>query len=164
MKKIGRTIKRRRKEAKTDYNVRFGLLKSEKARIVVRKTNKYVIGQIVISEGSQDKVLIQANSKELLSHGWPEKLEGSLKSLPASYLTGFLLGKKAGKIKEGILDIGLQRNVKKSRIYSLLKGLIDSGFEIKCDEKILPDESMLNKKPETGKLINAIKGKLNKHD
>jgi len=98
MKKIGKTIRRRRKEGKTDYKSRLGLLKSGKARVVARKTNRYFIGQIVISDIAQDKVIIGANSKELLSKGWPEELKGSLKSLTACYLTGFLLGKKIRRL------------------------------------------------------------------
>jgi len=160
MQGIGRTIRRRRKEGRTDYKLRLGLLKSKKARIVVRKTNKYIVGQLVISNDAQDKVIAQAYSKELLSNGWPKNLSGSLKSLPASYLTGFLIGKRTGKIKEGILDIGLHRNVKKSRLYAFLKGLADSGFKIDYNHGVLPDEKDLNKKTETGNLIKLIKEKL----
>ena len=42
-----KTIKRRRRENKTDYNLRIGLLKSKNGRIVVRRTNKYVYLQLV---------------------------------------------------------------------------------------------------------------------
>lgn len=161
MKKIGKTIKRRRKEGKTDYKSRLGLLKSGKARVIARKTNRYFIGQIVISDIAQDKVIVGVNSKELLSKGWPEELRGSLKSLAACYLTGFLLGKKLEgskeAIKESILDIGLQRNIKKSRIYAFLKGLIDAGINIPYDKKALPSEEILNKNEKTEKLINQIK-------
>src|SRR3989338_8341156 len=114
-----RTVRRRRLQQKTDYKSRLSLLGSEKKRLVIRKTNRYVISQIVESHIAQDKVLFGLSSKDLLSHGWPEKLKGSLKSLPASYLTGYLLGKmaKERKISEVILDIGMHRNVHKSRIY-----------------------------------------------
>ena len=37
--------KRRRIEAKTDYAKRIKLLKSEKPRLVFRRTNKYIIAQ-----------------------------------------------------------------------------------------------------------------------
>ncbi|MDP4039633.1 MAG: 50S ribosomal protein L18 [Candidatus Pacearchaeota archaeon] len=160
MKKIGRTIRRRRREAKTDYKLRFGLLKSEKQRVVVRKTNRYIIGQIVISDIAQDRVVLSVSSKDLLSYGWPEKLKGSLKSLPACYLTGFLLGKKLEKTREGILDIGLQRNIKNSRIYAFVRGLVDSGFSIPHSEESLPDQKFLEKNELTGKLINQLKEKI----
>ena len=146
MKGIKRTTRRRRREGKTDYGARIKFLKSKKPRVVVRKTNRYIIGQIVVSEISQDNVVASVNSKELLDKGWPKNLKGSLKSLPACYLAGFLLGKKSGEFKEGILDLGLQRNIKKSRLYSFLKGLVDSGFNINHIKEILPEEEDLNKK------------------
>lgn len=156
MEKIGRTIRRRRREGKTDYKARFGMLKSGIPRVVVRRTNKYIISQIIISDVAQDRVVASFNSKDLMKNGWPEKLKGSLKSLPAAYLTGYGLGKNSKDYKEGILDIGLQRNISKSRLYAFVKGLIDSGFKIPMNEEVLPGEEFLNKKEETGKLIKQI--------
>jgi large subunit ribosomal protein L18 len=159
MNRIQKTIRRRRFEGKTDYKARFYLLKSGKSRIVFRKTNKYLQGQLVTSEVAKDKVLVTVSTKDLLKYGWPEKLSGSLKSLPAAYLMGYLLGKKS-KTKDGILDMGLLTHVPKSRVYAFVRGLRDSGFEIPCNEEVLPDDEMLNRKPETGKLINQLKEKL----
>jgi large subunit ribosomal protein L18 len=160
MKKVGKTIRRRRHEGKTDYKARFGMLKSGKPRVVFRKTNRYVVGQLIVSEIAQDKIILGVNSKELLAYGWPEKLKGSLKCLAAAYLTGYLLGKKSKEVKEGIFDIGLNRNISKSRIYAFLKGVVDSGFNVPHNKEILPDESFLNKKEETGRLINQLKEKI----
>ena len=39
--------KRRRRENKTDYKMRINLLKSQIQRIVFRKSNRYIIGQVV---------------------------------------------------------------------------------------------------------------------
>ena len=89
-----KTLKRRRKEYKTDYKKRFGLLKSGVPRIVFRKTNKYVSAQYVTSKEAQDKVILGISSKNLIKYGWPEISKGSLKSITASYLTGYLVGKK----------------------------------------------------------------------
>lgn len=160
MKGIQRTVRRRRQEARTDYKARLHLLASEKPRVVFRKTNRYLLAQIIISEIAQDKVLCNATTKDLLNHGWPEKLKGSLKSLPAAYLLGHLIVQKAKNVKSGILDLGLIRHVPKSRAYAFVKGMKDAGFDIPCKDDVLPDESQLNKKPETAKLINQIKGKL----
>jgi len=136
--------KRRRREGKTDYSSRISLLKSN-SRIIFRKTNRYIIGQLVTSFQAQDKVEIGLTSKELLEYSWPKDSSGSLKSIPASYFTGYLLGKKIldKDIKQGILDIGLTRNIKKSRIYAFLKGLIDSGLKLKSSSEIFPDESRI---------------------
>ena len=89
-----KTLKRRRRENKTDYLKRLKLLKSGSPRIVFRKTNKYLIVQYVTSEETKDKIEIGITSKKLINYGWPKNLEGSLKSLPASYLVGLLIGKK----------------------------------------------------------------------
>lgn len=139
-----RTIRRRRLEAKTDYKARITLLKSGKTRLVVRKTNKYLIAQFVSSDVAQDKVISGVISRDLIAKGWPEALKGSLKSIPAAYLTGFLLGKKASsKVKEAILDMGMQRNIQKSRLYAVLKGAIDAGVKIPHGEEAIPSTEKL---------------------
>ena len=160
MKGAGRTIRRRRREGKTDYKARLGFLKSGMPRVIVRKTNRYILGQIVVSDISQDRIILSVNSKDLLTNGWPKEMGGSLKSLPAAYLTGFLLGKKAKDIDEAILDIGLQRNIKKSRLYAFLKGLVDAGFKIGHKESVLPDEEMMGKNEKTANLISKIRSSL----
>lgn len=157
---IQRTVRRRRHEGKTDYKARLHLLHAGTPRVVFRKSNRYLLGQIVVSDVAQDRVLVTVNSKDLLNHGWPAHMAGSLKSLPAAYLMGMLLAKKSGDIHEGILDIGLLRHVPKSRIYAFVKGLRDAGFNIPCNEDVLPDEKLLGKKAETAKLINQLKEKL----
>jgi large subunit ribosomal protein L18 len=141
-----KTLKRRRLETRTDYRGRLELLKSKMPRLVVRKTNRYIIAQIVESEVAQDKILFGVNSKDLLGKGWPKEKQGSLKSLPAAYLAGFMLGKMAKKqIKEAILDIGMQRNVKGCRLYAVLKGVIDAGIEIAHSEESLPTNERITK-------------------
>ena len=58
-----RVKKKRRMQGRTDYRARIALLKSRKPRIVIRKTNRHVIAQYVISEDAQDKVLYYVNSR-----------------------------------------------------------------------------------------------------
>jgi len=131
---------RRRRENKTDYKARIGLLKSDIPRFVVRKTNRYIIAQVIKSREAQDSVMHSVNSKELQSYGY----NSSFKNIPASYLTGFLLGVKARKdIKKAILDIGLQRSTKGSKLYAALKGFIDSGIEVSHSKEMLPDEKRI---------------------
>ena len=161
-----KTEKRRRREGKTDYKARLSLLKSGKPRIVFRKTNKYDIGQYVKSKEAQDSVIIGVNSSELLKFGWPMEMPGSLKSLPAAYLTGFLLGRKIldkeNNVK-AILDIGLLRNIKKSRIYAFLKGAVDAGVEIPCKKEVFPDESRITGRHMKRNIdFNKIKEKIEK--
>jgi large subunit ribosomal protein L18 len=156
-----RSIRRRRRESKTDYGARLMLLKSQKPRLVIRKTNRYIIAQIVVSSLAQDKVMFNATSKELIAKGWPQEKSGSLKSLPAAYLTGYLIGKIAKtKVKEVIADLGINRNIKKSRIYAVVKGAVDAGLIIPHDPKGLPEEEKISGSEGLGELVTKIKPKL----
>ena len=101
--------KKRRMEGRTNYSKRRRLLENNKARIVIRKTNKYIILQYVISKEAMDFVKINVNSKDLLNYGWPSDKSGSLKSLAAAYLAGLLFGNRLKKDKfekEPAIEIG----------------------------------------------------------
>lgn len=154
-----KTLKRRRKESRTDYKSRLSLLKSEKPRLVVRKTNRFIIAQIVVSTTAQDKVLVVANSKELLKKGWPKENQNSLKTLAAAYLTGYSIGKKS-KEKSLILDIGLHRSVHGSRIFALLKGALDAGLKIPHNPESLPKMERIKSSTKTKMDIDKLKEKL----
>lgn len=132
---------RRRRELKTDYKQRIALLKSGKPRLVVRKTNKYIIAQIVVSKEAQDYTVIGITSKILQKYGW----KYSFKNLPACYLTGLIIGKLALKngINEAVLDIGLNRVTKGNRIFTVLKGAVDAGLKIPHSKEILPSEDRI---------------------
>lgn len=159
-KKQRKLDKRRRLESKTNYTKRLILLKGNHLRLVVRKTNKYLILQIVESENAKDKVLYAVNTRDLLKQGWPADKSGSLKSLAASYLAGLLLGKKAKEIQKDasvILDSGLIPNTQGSRVYAVVKGISDSGINIKYDEKVIPSDEMIKGKYE---FFEKIKGEI----
>jgi len=155
-----RTIKRRRRENKTDYKARRILLESGIPRIVVRRTNKYYILQAVESNEAQDKVIATVTSKELLKNGWDAK--GSLKSVPAGYLTGMLMAKK---LKSGkyIMDLGMARTFKGGRVFAVVKGLVDGGLDIPANEKVFPTEERLNGehlKDDVKAMVAKVKGGL----
>jgi len=157
-----KTLKKRKNQRKTDYKRRLLLLKSGKPRIVARKTNKYITLSYVESKEAKDKIIHATTSKDLLKHGWDKEKSGSLKSITASYLTGLLLANKI-KGKEAIFDTGLNRNVKKSRIYAALKGLVDGGVKINCDKKIFPEEDRIKGKNLKNKInFEKIKQKITK--
>jgi large subunit ribosomal protein L18 len=134
--------KRRRRENKTDYLKRLKLLKGEVPRVVFRKTNRYLIAQYLISDEAQDKVIIGMDSRELNKYGWPKEAQGSLKSITAAYLTGYLMGKRIinEKLKNPILDSGMIRVIHKNRIYAFIKGMIDSGIKINCKKELFPED------------------------
>ena len=137
--------KRRKAEGKTNYTKRRKLLEGGKPRIIIRKSNKQIIIQYVESKCAQDKVKVSTVSNELLNYGWPKEQAGSLKSLPAAYLAGLLFGKKAlnMKLTSAILDTGLIRSTKGSRIYSAVKGIVDSGFNLPHNTEVFPEDSRI---------------------
>jgi len=133
---------RRKLEGKTDYKKRMGMLKSDLNRVVVRLKNSSCVVQLIKYEEVGDVTLVNTNSIELKKLGW----KNSLGNLPAAYLTGYMFGKKAQKMgfKEGIFDLGMRSMVKGSRLVVLMKGVIDSGFNIPADIKeYLPTEDRI---------------------
>ncbi|MBU2496891.1 MAG: 50S ribosomal protein L18 [Nanoarchaeota archaeon] len=131
---------RRRREGKTDYKARLKLLSSSLPRLIIRKSNKYIVAQLIESKEAQDYIICSVNSKELSKYGW----NNSKKNVPASYLTCFLLVKKCkGKVKKAILDAGLYRSTTGSRIYACLKGAVDAGLQIPYSEEIIPKEERI---------------------
>jgi len=162
-----RTLKRRRRENKTDYANRTKLLKSWSPRLIFRKTNKYLIAQYVSSKQAQDKVEIGVNSKDLIGYGWPKEFQGSLKSMPAAYLVGLLIGKKIieKKLETPIIDFGMIRALHKTKVYSFLKGIIDSGIKIKYQEETFPNEDRIkgkHMKKDFSKVFEELKSNIEK--
>ena len=151
----------RRNQNKTNYHRRLKLVKSHEIRLVIRLHLNNIIVQFVEYANKGDKVLINVNSKSLVSFGW----KGHRGNIPSAYLTGLYAGLLAKKknIKKAILDSGSYTSIKGSRIYATLKGVIDSGIDIPHSKTILPSEdaisgkvisnyaTMLSKNPETYK-------------
>lgn len=140
----GKTYKvahRRRREGKTDYQQRLRLVKSGKPRFVVRKSVNNVTCQVIEYSPDGDKTLVSVNSKNVSKLGW----KGNPGNLPGAYLVGLLCGVKAGKskVKEAVLDTGLYVSTPASRIYSALKGAVDSGLQIPHSEDILPKDDRI---------------------
>lgn len=135
---------RRRRLGKTDYRARLRLLLGRKVRLVVRRTLNNILAQLVTYDNKGDKILINLNASILKKYGWKYHLG----NLPSAYLTGLLVGVQAKKkkIKEVVLDIGLHQSVKSSSLYTLVKGALDSGLLIKCDEKVLPSYDRISGK------------------
>ena len=133
---------RRKKQKRTNYKKRRLLLLAGKSRLVVRKSSRNIVAQIVEYEAKGDKIITSAQGIELKKLGW----NLSISNIPAAYLTGLLIGKKAQekKVKELLLDIGLQTSAKGGRLYALVKGAIDAGLDLGMDGEIFPTEDRLN--------------------
>ena len=140
-------FKRRRTEGKTDYRKRLILLTGDAHRLVVRKSNRYILLQIIDSVQARDSVRATFSTKDLISEGWPKDKAGSLKSIGAAYLVGYALGKKVtGTIKgRVILDSGLTPHTKGSRMYAVIKGFSDAGMKINFSESVIPTKEKIEK-------------------
>lgn len=132
---------RRRRKNLTDYHMRKTMICSRKLRLVVRLSSEYVYAQLVEAFMEGDRVLASVCSKELEKLGWG----ASYSNTSAAYLSGLLLGKKvfAMGIKDAILDIGLRRSSVGSRVFAVLKGVIDVGLKVPYDKRILPSEERI---------------------
>lgn len=132
---------RRRRKGLTDYGTRLGLLKSEKPRLVVRKTNRYVIVHVSAFDSKGDRTLAHATSQQLKDYGFDGKC-----NTPSAYLTGFLVGRmaKAAGVAAVNLDIGLHTSTQGSLVFSALKGAMDAGVESNLDEDKLAAPERMN--------------------
>jgi len=160
MKKQTKLNKKRRLQGKTNYTKRLILLKGNCPRLVIRKSNKYILLQIIESVHAQDKVLAGVSTRDLLKYNWPENKKGSLKSLGAAYLGGLLIGKKIKEKIKGkvILDTGLIPSTKGSRVYAAVKGVADAGVNIVYNEEVIPDIEKIKKEDFFDEVKNKIGG------
>jgi large subunit ribosomal protein L18 len=127
---------RRKREGKTDYKQRLHLLKSRMPRLVVRRSLRSIIAQIVVYEADGDKILATVRSMDLKKFG----LNVVNGNIPTAYLTGLLLGKKAKElgVEEAIVDVGLQKLSEQSRLFAVVKGVVDSKLNIHASDDHFP--------------------------
>src|SRR5882672_1884813 len=94
---------RRRREGKTDYRRRLGLLKSGEHRVVVRSSNRNIVVQFVSYDEKGDVVAAQAEAREIVKMGYAAA--GS--NTPSAYLTGRLAATRAKEagVTSGVLDL-----------------------------------------------------------
>ena len=156
---------RRRREGKTDYRARLRLLRGDRARAVVRFTNRRVLVALTGYDPAGDRVLAAADSAELAGIGFPAR---DLASTPAAYLTGYLAGlrAKAAGATEAVLDTGLRHPSAGGRLLGALKGLIDAGLTIPHGEKGFPSSDRLNGAhltPPLPKPLESFRGELPSH-
>lgn len=117
---------RRKREGRTIYGRRLALLQSRKPRLVVRKTGRGLVLQMVSFMPEGDRTIVAVNTKKLKEYGWVPK-----SNMPTAYLAGLLIGKLAkGKgIASAVLDIGRHTPTKQSIVFAAMKGAMDAGVE-----------------------------------
>jgi large subunit ribosomal protein L18 len=151
------TVKfRRKREKRTDYRKRIKYISSNKLRIVLRPYNKKIIIQAVEFKEDGDKILFTVDSTRLNKYGW----KGSTSGISAAYLTGLLFGHVSeGKIKEGVIDVGLHSITKGTRLPAAIKGIVDSGINVPHSAEIFPKEDVIN-----GTVVSKYSAELKKSD
>ncbi|AIF84838.1 ribosomal protein L18 [Candidatus Nitrososphaera evergladensis SR1] len=135
-----RTLKRIRLD-KTNYRKRAAVIVGRHSFATVKVTDQNVAAQILKPTPTGDLVIASAHSHELVTkHGW----KGSTNSLPACYLTGLLLGKKALEkgTNKAVLYIGKDHFT--TRVATCAKGIADSGVNIPISEESLPDAERIS--------------------
>jgi len=133
----------RRIRGQTDYQQRLRLVKSELTRSVVRGSNKNMLVQFVNYADNGDKILTSAKSIDLVKLGFTLNTG----NIVASYLTGYLAGKRLLKTKfdsECVVDLGLQSSLYGSRVYAAVKGIKDSGVNVRVSDVVFPTEERLS--------------------
>ncbi len=128
----------------TNYKRRLSLLKSGKLRFVIRKTNKRIICQAVKYNVKGDEVLLTVSSDELDEFKWKH----SFNNLPASYLVGFLFGKKAQEndLDDFVVDFGRQIVTKGNKLFAVLKGASEAGINFPYSDNKFPEENRVKGK------------------
>jgi len=162
--------RRRRREGKTDFKARTAMVRqhrnkynTRKYRLVIRFTNRQVIAQVAYATILGDKIVTQANSKELSKFG----VVAGYKNYAAAYCTGLLVARRALKVfgldetfkgKEEvdgeefhiededneqrpfkcILDVGVRRTCVGARMWGALKGAVDGGLHVPHNTKNFP--------------------------
>lgn len=130
---------KRRRKGKTDYKARKAFLISRKTRLVIRRSLKNMIAQMIFANPQGDEVIVSAHSRELTkNYGW----KAARGNIPTAYLTGLLCGLKAKEegVSEAILDIGLNSPTQGGRVFAALKGVLETGVTVPYNEEKLPSE------------------------
>lgn len=127
---------RRRREGRTNYHKRLGLLLSKKPRVVVRKSGCNLTVQLVEHSTVGDRTLTSASALDLKKVGY----KGATGNTPAAYLTGILFARRAlaAGYSNGVLDLDLNANSRGSRIYVALLGAVEGGLDIPLSQEPLP--------------------------
>lgn len=133
------TLKRIRDD-KTNYRKRAAILIGRHSFVTVKVSDQNVAAQVLKPTPTGDIVLASAHSRELAKQGW----KGALNNLPACYLTGALVAKKALEkgVKNAVLYIGKDHFT--SRVAACMKGIVDGGVTMPISEESLPEQERIS--------------------
>jgi large subunit ribosomal protein L18 len=133
------TLKRIRDD-KTNYRKRAAILIGRHSFVTVKVSDQNIAAQVLKPTPTGDIVIASAHSRELEKQGW----KGAHNNLPACYLTGMLLAKKAldKGVKNAVLYIGKDHFT--SRVAACMKGIVEGGVSMPVSEESLPEEERIS--------------------
>ena len=133
------TLKRIRDD-KTNYRKRAAILIGRHSFVTVKVSDQNVAAQVLKPTPTGDIVIASAHSRELEKQGW----KGALNNLPACYLTGMLMARKAlaKGVKDAVLYIGKDHFT--SRVAACMKGIVDGGVTMPVSEESLPEQERIS--------------------
>lgn len=133
-----RTLKRIRLD-RTNYRKRAAVIIGRHSFATVRVTDQNVSAQMIKAAPTGDTVIASVHSHELAKHGW----KGATNNLPACYLTGLLLGKKALEkgTSKAVLYIGKEHFT--TRVAACSKGIADAGVDLPISEESMPADERI---------------------
>jgi large subunit ribosomal protein L18 len=133
------TLKRIRDD-KTNYRKRAAILIGRHSFVTVKVSDQNVAAQVLKPTPIGDVVIASAHSRELEKQGW----KGTLNNLPACYLTGMLVARKAIEkgVKNAVLYIGKDHFT--SRVAACMKGIVDGGVLMPVSEESLPEQERIS--------------------
>ncbi len=133
------TLKRIRDD-KTNYRKRAAILIGRHSFVTVKVSDQNVAAQVLKPTPTGDIVVASAHSRELEKQGW----KGAHNNLPACYLTGMLVARKALEkgVKNAVLYIGKDHFT--SRVAACMKGIVDGGISMPVSEESLPEQERIS--------------------
>ena len=128
---------RRYRNGKTDYRLRKEILKSGKIMFTPRPSLNGILVQIIMPKIGGDVIISSSSSRLLVKKfGWKYHTGNT----PAAYLVGLIAGLEAIRkgVKEAVLYVGRYTITRGSRIFAAVRGAIDAGLNIVCNNEMLP--------------------------
>ncbi|MFH1306453.1 MAG: 50S ribosomal protein L18 [Candidatus Micrarchaeota archaeon] len=125
---------RRRRENRTNYTKRLGMIKAGTPRLVVRASNKNIVVQIIAFHPKGDRTLAMASSHELEKFGWLPQA-----NTPTAYLTGMLASKRAKSAgtESAHLDIGMASATNGRILFAAALGAKEGGLKLNMPDTLV---------------------------
>ncbi len=153
---------RRLRERRTDYKLRYKLLKSGKPLFIVRRSLRYVYVSIAKPKIGGDETVLTVSSKILSKYNFY-----GLKNTPAAYLTGYIAGRLAlaKGVDEAIVNLGYAWTKRASIPFAAVMGARDAGLNVPLGEEKEVDFSRIRGEhiAEYAKLLKTENPELYKH-